>query len=68
MTTIMPTDKNLRPAVAWIEDGRRDGKDVAALVREAGMRFNLTPLEECKLADIYAAHLKRPATEDGCGC
>ncbi len=61
MTTILPTDKNLRPAVAWIEEGRKEGKDVASLVREAGMRFNLTPLEECKLADIYAEHLGRCA-------
>lgn len=53
MTTIMPTDRNIRQAVAWIEEERKDGKDLAALLTEAGMRFNLSPMEECKLADIY---------------
>ena len=53
MTTIMPTDHNIRQAVAWIEEERKDGKDLAALLTEAGMRFNLSPMEECKLADIY---------------
>jgi len=53
MSTIMPTDQNLRQAVAWIEECRKDGKDLATLVTEAGMRFNLSPMEEQKLADIY---------------
>ncbi len=53
MSTIMPTDQNIRQAVAWIEEARKDGKDLAALLAEAGMRFNLSPMEEQKLADIY---------------
>ncbi len=53
MTTIMPTDKNLRNAIAWIEEHRADRVDLTRLLDEASMRFNLTPLEEIALARFY---------------
>lgn len=53
MTTILPTDKNLRAAIAWIEERRKDRNDLVALLGEAGMRFNLTPREGLALARFY---------------
>jgi len=53
MTTIMPTDKNLRNAIAWIEEYRREQPDVHQLMAQAATRFNLTPLEEQALAKFY---------------
>jgi hypothetical protein len=53
MTTIMPTDKNLRNAIAWIEERRSSSADLTRLQDEAGTRFNLTPLEEAALARFY---------------
>ncbi len=53
MTTIMPTDKNLRNAIAWIEEYRREQPDVNQLMAQAATRFNLTPLEEQALAKFY---------------
>lgn len=53
MDTIMPTDRNLRNAIAWIEERRKDGKDLTMLLSEAGARYNLTPLEEQALLKFY---------------
>ncbi|NCD24599.1 MAG: hypothetical protein EOL86_03250 [Deltaproteobacteria bacterium] len=61
MTTIMPTDKNLRNAIAWIEDHVPNRENLTRLMDEAGRRFNLTPLEEEALARFY-----RDRKEDGC--
>jgi hypothetical protein len=53
MTTIMPTDKNLRSAITWIEEHRREQPDVNQLMAQAATRFNLTPVEELALARFY---------------
>lgn len=53
MTTIMPTDKNLRNAIAWIEDHRQEPHDLKRLMADAATRFNLTPMEEVALAKFY---------------
>ncbi|GAB6112595.1 hypothetical protein [Desulfomicrobium salsuginis] len=53
MTTIMPTDKNLRNAIAWIEEHRRGDADLKGLMAQASTRFNLTPTEELALAKFY---------------
>ena len=53
MTTIMPTDKNLRSAITWIEDRRREQPDLNQLMAQAATRFNLTPMEELALARFY---------------
>lgn len=52
MTTIMPADKNLRTAIAWIE-GRRSESALKTLMAQAATRFNLTPVEELALAKFY---------------
>jgi hypothetical protein len=54
MTTIMPTDKNLRNAIAWIEDHRHEPHDLKRLMADAATRFNMTPLEEQALAKFYS--------------
>lgn len=46
MTTIMPEDKNTRRAVKWIGEEFQEGKDLNMLLSEAGMRFNLSPMQE----------------------
>jgi len=53
MTTIMPGDKNLRNAIAWIEEHRREDPDLKKLMAQAAMRFDLTPPEELALARFY---------------
>ncbi len=53
MTTIMPADKNLRNAIAWIEEHRADRANLTRLMDEASRRFNLTPVEEVALARFY---------------
>ena len=53
MTTIMPTDKNLRNAIAWIEERRREHPDLKRLMADAATRFNMTPVEELALAKFY---------------
>lgn len=53
MTTIMPTDKNLRNAIAWIEEHRRGEAGLRDLMAQAATRFNLTPMEELALAKFY---------------
>jgi hypothetical protein len=49
----MPTDKNLRSAITWIEEHRREQPDVNQLMAQAATRFNLTPVEELALARFY---------------
>ena len=53
MTTIMHTDKNLRNAITWIEEHRREQPDIRQLMAQAATRFNLTPMEELALAKFY---------------
>jgi hypothetical protein len=46
MTTIMPEEKNARRAVKWIGEELQEGRELGALLSEAGMRFNLNPKQE----------------------
>ncbi len=46
MTTIMPEEKNVRRAVKWIGEELQEGKDLDALLKQAGMKFNLGPRQE----------------------
>ncbi len=59
MTTIMPGDKNLRNAIAWIQDHRLDEPDVRKLVAQAATKFDLTPPEELALAKFYQEDASR---------
>lgn len=47
-TDLEPRGEPLRKAVRWISDRRRDdaAADVKALVSEAGLRFDLAPLDQ----------------------
>lgn len=60
MPTIMPTDKNLRDAIAWIEEQRAGCKSSRELMSEAGARYNLTPLEEQALLRFYEQEPTHP--------
>jgi len=53
MTTIMPGDKNLRNAIAWIEERRHEDPDLKKLIAQAAMQFDLAPPEELALARFY---------------
>ncbi|MEW5735779.1 MAG: hypothetical protein AB1921_13050 [Thermodesulfobacteriota bacterium] len=46
--SIMPEGEDLRRAVKWISEKRCDnpGLDLKALVNEASVKFNLSPLDE----------------------
>lgn len=64
MPTIMPTDKNLCHAIAWIEEHRLSQRALAQLMSEAGQRFNLGPLEEQALARFYVDQAAASTTQD----
>ena len=51
MTTIMPQGELVRKAAAYLAEQRalHSGKSLSALLDEAGMRFNLTPLDAAAL-------------------
>ena len=55
MATIQPKGEKLRQAVRWISEERQEGeeKGVQKLIREAGLRFNLSPKEEEYLISFY---------------
>ena len=56
MSTIMPESELVRRAAAWIS-GEREAqpeKSLHALLDEAGMRFNLSPVDQRMLADLLA--------------
>jgi hypothetical protein len=44
---LQPQGESIRKAVQWISEQRRDnpGQSLAALLDEAGVRFNLTPTD-----------------------
>ena len=55
MTTIMPQGELVRKAAAYLAEQRAQhaGKSLSALLDEAGMRFNLTPLEAAALERLF---------------
>lgn len=55
MTTIQPEGENLRKAVKWISEEEKagSGKNREALMDEACLTFNLTPLEAEYLARSF---------------
>lgn len=56
MASIMPKGELLCRAVAWIceEKSAKPEKSLHACLDEAGMRFNLSPLDQQKLAALFA--------------
>ena len=55
MATIQPKGERLRQAVKWISENLRQdkGMQIAPLIQEAALRFNLSPNEEEFLVDFY---------------
>ncbi len=52
--SIQPQGENLRRAVKWISDQRRDDPEVSvnALIDRACLTFNLTPAEAAALEEL----------------
>jgi hypothetical protein len=55
MSTIMPKGENLRQAVQWISEGRKEDacKSIDILIEKAALKFNLSPKEEDFLRSFY---------------
>lgn len=55
MVTIMPTSELVRKAAAFIAEERdlNPEKKLASLLDEAGMRFNLNPLDAAALERLF---------------
>jgi hypothetical protein len=55
MTTIQPKGEKVRQAVKWIscEIMENPEKELSSLLRDAALRFNLSPREETFLFDFY---------------
>jgi hypothetical protein len=55
MSTIMPQGELVRKALAYIMEQRAldPNKPVARLLDEAGMRFNLTPLDAAVMERLF---------------
>jgi len=55
MTTVQPEGEDLRKAVKWISDERRYGADKTfiKLIEEAGLKFNLSPLDQEYLINFF---------------
>ena len=45
---IQPEGEDLRKAVKWVSEERKynPGKELKAIIQEAGMKFDLSPLDE----------------------
>lgn len=56
MATIAPKGENLRQAVKWIGEKRKEGstKSLSALLQEAALAFNLSPKDEEFLVSFYS--------------
>jgi len=54
MTTIQPEGEQIRKAVRWISEEKQasPGKSHLKLIEEAGIKFNLSPVEEEYLAKV----------------
>ena len=54
MTTVMPQSELTRRAVAWISEQQASGKPLSAALEEAGVRFNLGPMDQEFLRGFFA--------------
>jgi hypothetical protein len=59
MSTIMPENKRVRDALAWILDGLRDGREQSRLLSEAALRFDLSPKDEAIVYNALKRQIKR---------
>ena len=55
MTTVQPEGEEIRKAVKWISDERQYGADktLIKLIEEAGLKFNLSPLDQEYLINFF---------------
>ncbi|MGB5749342.1 MAG: hypothetical protein WBM69_20345 [Desulfobacterales bacterium] len=55
MSNIQPEGEDLRKAVKWISDERTYGaeKTLIKLIEEAGLKFNLSPLDQEYLINFF---------------
>ena len=55
--TIMPSSELLRRAVVYIDEERRENpeKSLSQVIDEAGMRFNLSPLDSEALFRLFSS-------------
>jgi len=55
MTTVQPEGEELRKAVKWISDERQYGPDktLIKLIEEAGLKFNLSPVDQEYLSNFF---------------
>lgn len=69
MPVIMPEGELLRRAAAWIseERERHPQRPLASCLDEAGMRYNLSPVDRLKLAGLFAGNNTSPGGEDAAG-
>ena len=60
MTTVMPKGDNLRHAIKWIDEARKEASPPSdrQLLDEACLRFNLNPLETEYLAKFIAGKVE----------
>jgi len=51
----MPKGENLRQAVKWISENRKEDENakIPLLIEKAGIRFNLSPKDEEYLRSFY---------------
>lgn len=56
MATVMPQSELLRRAVKYVSDERGDNpeKKLAAIIDDASMRFNLSPLDSEALSRLFS--------------
>ena len=67
MSTIVPRTEQVHRAVVWISEERqsRGEKDLAKILSEACVRFDLSPVEEEWLRYTFAGE-RRDVGEPGC--
>jgi hypothetical protein len=55
MTTIIPEGEKVKQALRWISQQKEGGKasDFSGLIRDASLRFNLSPKDEEFLYAFY---------------
>ncbi len=65
MATIMPASELVRRAAAWLAEQRAlyPEKSLAALLDEAGMRFNLNPLDAAALGRLFDSKTQEKSEE-----
>ncbi len=69
MSVIMPEGELLRRAAVWICEAREacPDKPLSSCLDEAGMRYNLSPIDQRMLAELFAGKKPSPCDETATG-